>query len=254
MFLFLYGEGTIKTDGSPDERSQFGALGDIGKGALRLVSRVKLEYEHEDGKPGDEMSMAELEAMSKDELLEHMRSASISRCGGRHLQGHFCFGAASLGGHHEPTTRLHPVRRCCAAVPRLRWSCTPSEYKTCDQKLRGTFTYKGRTQMKELAQSVKSTSGLDLLYKTVLKWGNPGKNQVRSNMALLQLRWKEAKHEDHMTNLAGCLDKLMTARHELAEAKQAIGHEVFFTMVLDSFDGGKQREAYRADWEPEAPS
>ena len=72
-------------------------------------------------------------------------------------------------------------------------------------------------------------------------------------MALLQLTWKEAKHEYHMTNLADWLDKLMTARHELAEleAKQAIGDEVFFTTVLDSFDGGKQGEAYgcRADAE-----
>ena len=33
VLLFLYGRGTIKTDGSPDEHSQFGALGDIGKDA-----------------------------------------------------------------------------------------------------------------------------------------------------------------------------------------------------------------------------
>ena len=63
-------------------------------------------------------------------------------------------------------------------------------------------------------------------------------------MALLQLTWKEAKHKYHTTNLADWLDKRMTARHELRVAKQAIGDEVFFTMVLDSFDGGKQGEAY----------
>ena len=68
VLLFLYGRGTIKTDGSPDEHSQFGALGDIGKDALRLVSRVKLEPEH----GGDEMTVAELQAMSKDELVQHM--------------------------------------------------------------------------------------------------------------------------------------------------------------------------------------
>ena len=70
-------------------------------------------------------------------------------------------------------------------------------------------------------------------------------------MALLQLTWKEAKHEYHMTNLADWLNKLMTARHELGVAGQTIGDEVFLTMVLDSFDGGKQGQAYgcRADAE-----
>ena len=86
--------------------------------------------------------------------------------------------------------------------------------------------------------------GIDLLYKAVLKWGAPGKKQVRSNVALLQLTQKEAKHEYHMTNLADWLDNLLTARHELGVAKQAIEDEVFFATVLDSFDGGKQGEAY----------
>ena len=63
-------------------------------------------------------------------------------------------------------------------------------------------------------------------------------------MALLQLTWKEAKREYHMMNLTDWLNKLMTAQHELAEAKQAIGDEVFFSMVLDSFDGGKLGEAH----------
>ena len=89
--------------------------------------------------------------------------------------------------------------------------------------------------MKALARSVKSMSGLDLLYKVVLKWGDPGKVQVRSSMALLQLTWREAKQEYHMTDITDWLDKLMTAQHELAEAEQAIRDEVFFTMVIDSW-------------------
>ena len=86
---------------------------------------------------------------------------------------------------------------------------------------------------------VKSMSGLDLLYKAVLKWGDPGKVQVRSNMGLMQLTWKEAKDEYRMTDITDWLDKLMTARHEVAEGDQAIGDEVFFTMLIDSFYGGK---------------
>ena len=74
MLLFLYGKGTIKSDGSPDESTHCGALGDIGKDVLRLLTRIKLEYGHGHNDPGDEMSMVELEAMSKDELLEHMRA------------------------------------------------------------------------------------------------------------------------------------------------------------------------------------
>jgi hypothetical protein len=31
VLLFLYGRGTIKTDGSPDEHSQFGVLGDMAR-------------------------------------------------------------------------------------------------------------------------------------------------------------------------------------------------------------------------------
>ena len=80
--------------------------------------------------------------------------------------------------------------------------------------------------MKELARSVKSISGIDLLYEAVLKWGDPSKSQVRSSMALLLLTWKEAKHEYHMMNLADWLGKLMTAQHELGVAGQAIGDKV----------------------------
>ena len=106
--------------------------------------------------------------------------------------------------------------------------------------------------MKDLARSVKSMLGIDLQFCAVLKWGEPGKNQVRSKMALLQLTWKETKKGSHgrrrrrsiTTNLADWLDKLMTARYELEVAGQAIGDKVFFTMVLDSFNGGKQGEAY----------
>ena len=65
MLLFLYGRGIIKTDGSPDKQSQFSTLGDIGKGALQLVSHIKLESEHGGDKPGDGMSVAELWVMSK---------------------------------------------------------------------------------------------------------------------------------------------------------------------------------------------
>ena len=63
-------------------------------------------------------------------------------------------------------------------------------------------------------------------------------------MALLQLTWREAKHKYHMTNITDWLNKLMTAQHKLAEAEQAIRDEVFFMMVIDSFDGDKLGETH----------
>ena len=55
------------------------------------------------------------------------------------------------------------------AIPQSRQSCTLSEYKACDQKLWSILTYKGSMQMKVLTWSVKLMSGLNLLYKAVLK-------------------------------------------------------------------------------------
>ena len=175
MLLFLYGKGTIKSDGSPDERTQFGALGDISKDALRLMTRIKLEDEHENDNPGDEMSMVELKAMSEDELLEHMRAPPR-----RYRDVDAVIFKDIFAPERHPSVviknQLPNYIPFVDAVPRSRRGCTLSEYKARNQKLWSILTYKGSTQMKELAQSVKSMLDIDLLYRAVLKWGDPGKN------------------------------------------------------------------------------
>ena len=142
MLLFLYSKGTIKTDGSPDECSQFGAIGDISNDALMLMSRIKLEYKHEDDEPGDEMSMAELEAMSKDKLLEHMRAPPR-----RYRDAEAIIFKDIFAPERHPSVviknRLPDYILFVDAVPGSRRSCTLTKYKACDQKLRGILIYMG---------------------------------------------------------------------------------------------------------------
>ena len=139
--------------------------------------------------------------MSKDKLLEHMHALPRRY---RHVEAVIFKDVFTVDRHLSVVmkNRLPDYIPFVDAVPRLRRSCTLSKYKVCDQKLWSILTYKGSMHMKELARLVKSVLGIDLLYKVVLKWGEPSKNQVCSSMALLQLTWKEVKHQYHMTILA----------------------------------------------------
>ena len=138
------------------------------------MSRVKLESEHGGGDPGDEMRLAELEARSKDELVEAMLAGAPL---GRYRDVEAVIFKDIFAPERNPSVviknRLPYYILFVDAVPRSRLSCTLSKYKAWDQNLWSILTYKGSMQMKELACSVKSMSGLELLYKAVLKWGDP---------------------------------------------------------------------------------
>ena len=111
------------------------------------MSRVKLEPEH----GGDEMTVAELQAMSKDELVEHML-AGAPPCQYQDMEAVIFKDIFALERHPSVviTNRLLDYIPFVDAVPQSKQSCTLSEYKACDQKLWSIHTDEGTRPVSEV--------------------------------------------------------------------------------------------------------